>query len=561
MNIGPGALVVALLAALAGCVQQGPPATVSQLPPDAVIPALHALALIQHVNATASDGTVLRGAVYLPDGTGPFSTVLRFSPYFGTSAPSVDEYAAVGADRHVLDNFTHAGIAYALFNTRGTGASEGCYQGANPQDGPDGRAVLDALANQSWSNGKLGMWGTSYDGWAIDRVLQDPPAQLLAVAPMSSIEDLWSLYTWHGAVTYSPVIQGPDWTAGVGAGTFGTIGTIVHGDVINPNPHPDRITADHLCPGSADAIARADNPTGDRDAWYAGHDNRPGIRAHPIATFVAQGYGWPAVTGATSDAGRDIHLTQIDGRWQDMPGPKRMLLGPWGHAQQFIGAPGSHVEMVRWFDHWLNEGPDVVPAGVVQYFDIDGASFNTTSWPPLGNRLDLAVGSAQLAWTGHGPSGVVPIGSHDGDALDCNDAATYTTPAAVRDAELAGAIRVNLTLASTVPDANLVVTAYVTDGTCDLVKLGTFAVTDLRHRGNLDVGKDVTPGSPIDVSIDGMPFALHLRHGQHLLFTITTGSAVGGFPILVPKPYEGALQITGGNISLPVVAGRLEWAS
>src|SRR4051794_22309188 len=78
----------------------------------------------------AADGTVLRGHVHLPDGPGPFATVLDLSPYWNnvywSEGPGVKSDAVPLSDK--VRPLLEAGFAVALVNLRGTGVSDGCLQ-------------------------------------------------------------------------------------------------------------------------------------------------------------------------------------------------------------------------------------------------------------------------------------------------------------------------------------------------------------------------------------------------------------------------------------------------
>jgi putative CocE/NonD family hydrolase len=52
-------------------------------------------------------------------------------------------------------------------DTRGRYASEGTWHGLadDPQDGHD---IVEWIATQGWSNGKVGTFGTSYPDWCAD---------------------------------------------------------------------------------------------------------------------------------------------------------------------------------------------------------------------------------------------------------------------------------------------------------------------------------------------------------------------------------------------------------
>src|SRR5688572_26290809 len=145
-----------------------------------------------------ADGTVVRGTVYLPDTPSgePVGTVLVLSPYWGNSYPPTDQQAL--ADRTLRsrwDWFLSAGYAFAAVSLRGTGTSGGCFDFGGKPDQSDAALVVDTLAAQPWSNGNVGMFGVSLDGWSQYMALAGGAKHLKAIVPVSGVIDAWSLLT------------------------------------------------------------------------------------------------------------------------------------------------------------------------------------------------------------------------------------------------------------------------------------------------------------------------------------------------------------------------------
>ena len=148
-----------------------------------------------------------------PDGDGPVATILELSPYFNTQlGGATDAGPTSGAQEQYLD----AGFAIAQVNMRGTGLSDGCLQFGNKVDSDDAYAVVEALADQSWSNGNIGMIGHSYSAWSQYMAVAADPPSLKAVIPTSGISDPWELLTRRGApIHYGPFLA-PVWNVATG---------------------------------------------------------------------------------------------------------------------------------------------------------------------------------------------------------------------------------------------------------------------------------------------------------------------------------------------------------
>jgi predicted acyl esterase len=550
-------LTLALAAlALAGCLAS--PAPFPGLAGDAAV-ALLGLASIEPFEVAAPDGTVLRGHVYLPEGEGPFATVLIFSPYWDNLSPPTEASWEEVDGRRVVrgvvgQNLTSHGFAVALVSLRGTGQSDGCFQFMNPQDGPDGRAVVEALASQPWSNGNVGMYGGSYSGWSQDVLLRDPPPALKAVVPYSSVQDLWSLVTYHGAPRTLVPLLNADWTLGTGVNTFSIAGPVVNGRLVREDARANNLRPDHLCQDSVHsnvdgALLMVD---GDKATWWEERDNRPGIAASAVPTYVFH--------GLTNGEG---HLAQLDGRWARSPAPQRWTIGQWGHSAHGSVVEDLGLRMVQWYDQWLRSGPALQATGVVEYQDDQGAWHEATAWPPSGGRVTLHLAGLELATVPGGqPQSFLAADLGGANPALCSpDQVLYVSPPLAEDILLAGHFVLNASLRSTAPDANVAATLFHTaskgpvcpDEGAEQVR---YAITDLRHRGHLEQGEDFPLDRPERIVVDSVPFATPVKAGERLVLGIAGGDAR-----VQPKGTKAMLTIEEGTLELTVVQGLLRFAT
>ena len=105
-----------------------------------------------HQMVPMRDDVRLATDVYLPSGSGPFPTLLVRDIYGNGSAPGRQRYA-----RWATEN----GYAFVFQNARGRYDSEGQWY-PYFQEIHDGYDTLSWIEGQHWSNGKVGMFGTSY---------------------------------------------------------------------------------------------------------------------------------------------------------------------------------------------------------------------------------------------------------------------------------------------------------------------------------------------------------------------------------------------------------------
>lgn len=109
------------------------------------------------VDISMPDGIKLSTDVFIPKGNGPFPTLLVRTPY------------NKGIESWVGDAFGLKGIAVVIQDVRGKFKSEGeYYPFVNERE--DGLQTVRWIKEQSWSNGIVAGWGTSYAGytqWAV----------------------------------------------------------------------------------------------------------------------------------------------------------------------------------------------------------------------------------------------------------------------------------------------------------------------------------------------------------------------------------------------------------
>ena len=130
--------------------------------------------------APMRDGTVLRGDVYRPSGTGPWPVLVCRTPYgkrgetFGTA-----RYVSTAT------GLARRGYIVVVQDVRGRYASEGVYRwlygpeaaAVHAQDGHD---TIEWAATLPGSSGAVGTWGNSYDGYTSLRAAGAAPPSLSA---------------------------------------------------------------------------------------------------------------------------------------------------------------------------------------------------------------------------------------------------------------------------------------------------------------------------------------------------------------------------------------------
>jgi len=133
------------------------------------------------------DGTELHGRLYRPASDSARPTILSMTPYTVDDAHEYGRY------------FAPRGYAYLNVDVRGRGASEGTFR-PMVGDGADGAEVVRWIANQSWSNGQVGMRGGSYRGMVQWQVLGEDPDPLRTAVPTAALYPGRDVPVYHGIV-------------------------------------------------------------------------------------------------------------------------------------------------------------------------------------------------------------------------------------------------------------------------------------------------------------------------------------------------------------------------
>lgn len=120
------------------------------------------------------DGVRLSALVWKPQGMKePLPAILLLTPY-----------TAQGSTPQALF-FARHGYVFVGVDSRGRGNSEGVFRPLQ-DDGRDGFDVVEWVARQPWCNGKVGMWGGSYQGSTQWATLKHSPPHLSTAIPTAS---------------------------------------------------------------------------------------------------------------------------------------------------------------------------------------------------------------------------------------------------------------------------------------------------------------------------------------------------------------------------------------
>jgi len=169
-------LALVIASAVLALFAQTPPSAPSPSPKESP-PASGNYDLRWGVRIPMRDKVELNATLYLPRTKG--GTITR-TPIIFTLTPYIsDTYHARAA------YFASHGYAFALVDVRGRGNSSGEFE-LFAQEPHDGRDVVEWLAQQSFCDGKVAMWGGSYAGFDQWATAKEFPPHLATIVPVAA---------------------------------------------------------------------------------------------------------------------------------------------------------------------------------------------------------------------------------------------------------------------------------------------------------------------------------------------------------------------------------------
>jgi len=274
--------------------------------------------------------------------------ILSVGPYFnhsGQTDKETDEVQPSSRFDDLIDgaDLMRRGYTVVLVDNRGFGASTGCLDWLGAGEQADIAAAVRWSARQSWSTGKVGMYGKSYDAvtglWGADL----EPKGLDAVVAQ---EPLWDMYPY----LYSNDVPRYNQTGTPLA--YNSIASLggTSGDTARykaaadyEQQHPECLTRN-----LRDNVVN----TSDQSAYWRLRDQATKAQGSTTPLFVTQGF----TESNTKPEEMERYLRRHRG-------PERGWLGPWEHVRGnevdaesgrlAQGRKGFFAEVVRFYDQHL----------------------------------------------------------------------------------------------------------------------------------------------------------------------------------------------------------------
>jgi len=350
------------------------------------------------------DGTKLYTVIWIPKGAQHAPIILTRTPYNAAQheraeGPSLHETLPLEAEP-----FVENGYIRVYQDVRGKYGSEGHYIMTRPPIGPlnaskvdhttDAYDTIDWLIKNLPTNGKVGMIGSSYEGFTVVMALLGPHPALKAAVPESPMVDGWMGDDWfHYGAFRNPNVGYTVAQTGQRGGGFGGGGPrgAPSGDDYTTWLEAGS-TGDYIHAHGYDALPylnrMMEHPA--YDAFWQLQALDKLIAAHPpsVPTLWEQGlwdqedmwganHSWLALKAAGHESNN----------W--------LVLGPWFHSQ--INRDGSSLGVFKWrgdtadqyrremvlpfFNQYLKDGPPANLARVAIYNDAENHWDHFSDWP------------------------------------------------------------------------------------------------------------------------------------------------------------------------------------
>ncbi len=509
------------------------------------------LKAIYHVGVKMRDGVELATDVYLPDGAGKFPTLLVRDMYSNGTSAGRQQYAKFA---------TSNGYAFVFQSVRGRYDSEGNWYPYFPEIN-DGDDTLSWIADQPWSDGKVGMFGTSYLAsvqW-LAAVNRNPA--LKAIIPAMSPGNYYRDVAYPGGAF--SLLSRARWGIGLAGSRTSTMFPV---DWINEIDHlPIQTLAESL---------------GFNVRHFQDWLKHPSYDAYWEPVNLEQRASEMSVPALNIGGWYDVFLRSTLGSYQTMKNEaasdtaragQRLIIGPWPHGwnassrtgdQEFGEASLIDVEplYLEWFDYWLKDGPDLKGAPIRIFVMGDNVWRDETEWPLARTdyrsyflRSDGSMSSerppadARPGTYAYDPADPVPTlggnimepslrGPYDQAPLDDRDDILrfVTDPFAART-EITGPIRAEIYAASSARDTDFMVKLVVVKPNGVAFNL-VDGVIRARYRAGFEEPRLVEPGKVYKYDIDLWATSYVLSPGDRLRVDITSSN----FPRLARNLNTGA---------------------
>lgn len=470
--------------------------------------------------------------------------------------------------------YTDRGFAYVSVDALGTNESTGCPTMLDGNEAAATKAVVDWLAGRtvgkdtagkesrstSWSSGKVGMTGVSYDGTLPILASTTGVQGLEAVVPVSALSNFYDYYRVGGAVVEPAGYPGEDLDNYVSA----LLST-------------KKLQA--ACQYLAEDYAKKeDRATGQYSDFWAERNFLNNVDKVKTPTLLAAGLSdW------------NVRLDQSTKWYQALKErnvPVKLVLHQYGHQTPPTSGDFNWRSLInKWFSRYLfgvDNGVDKTPEVSIQNADPEKKAAEKTwryepSWPLPGSSatdFNLRAGSAdksglvafkpaaQPGALASGPDSIQTLtddaktSQQDLAAKPSDGRLLYSSNPAKEDIRLSGfaSAKLNLSFSTLAPNLSLQLIDRGPDGKTKIV---TRAWRDPQNRDSLTSSAAVAPGTfyAMELPFISTEYLLAKDHKLELMVYSTDIDGKNCTTLCLTAGTKISLDMSKSSISVPFVGG------
>ncbi|MFD9958682.1 CocE/NonD family hydrolase [Amycolatopsis sp. NPDC058986] len=318
-------------------------------------------------------GLTLGGDLYLPKGAG------RVPALVTVHTGRKDGLGGIAA-RKYLRYFAERGYAVLYVDSFGIGTSEGVPRPIlSPEEVDDGVSVVEWAAAQPWCTGRVGMWGLSHGGMTTLAVASRQPPHLRAIFPVMGWTDA------ERDLVHPAGLRG-------GIGMFGHLSLYnIFCALLPPLREHDKAEHETLWKERLEKF----------EPWFADSWLHP--PGHPVWEQRRVDARRITVPSLCVAGWRDLFCASMITAYQQIRGPKRLLVGPWLHTFPDVAGVEpvpSAALACAWWDRWLHGEVPRTREKPATFFvqGGEGRWVQAPRWPPekTGDQVFVAARSGHL---------------------------------------------------------------------------------------------------------------------------------------------------------------------
>jgi X-Pro dipeptidyl-peptidase len=546
-------LALAALAVAAGTAPSAPAETFGTTTRDYRVPTRHGVLYLEVAHPTRADGTVVAAPA-----------ILTYSPYAYALGRNGD-----------ASRWVPRGYARATADLVGIGNSGGCWDYGGTREKESGYDLVEWIAAQPWSTGKVAMIGGSYEGTTATATAVERPPHLTTIVPEAAISR-WYEYAFSGGIRYLDNSERPS-DEGVDTPLAFDFGLALPPptDVTDPTWAERTASTVRPCDELEHTFHGYDFDTPNYDAFWLERDYVVDAGKITIPVLVAHNWGdW----NVKQEEGINLYRALVNAP------VKRLYMGSRfrGHGAPSIGFAAT---VDAWFDHYLlgiaNGVPQSVPEVTSEMADDRGSLGNyagpwpTTTGVTLFARADvtdpdytwkLSVASPRPPKVPKPALFGFTTGTHTEAAANADPRANaqwfwFESDPLARDVRIFGNPEVRLwstvarrwiTYTPTIVDINPADRIFGPGSLLATTATRLYSVTrgwlDSRYRTDLFTPLDVVPGESFGMRIVEKPQDYTFRMGHLIGLVVQTEIDEWS----VPKPYAGCTSADCATV-------RVDW--